>query len=398
MSQEKANLARIRDNQRRSRARRKEYLQELEARLRQCEVQGIEASSEIQMAARRVADENKKLRNLLAQHGVGNDIVEPYLHLSSDDLMSTQYGSESTSVQQLEHLLQTRKIYGGDGNGNANANGNIGPASATTMGQTVQSRESSCSGNTAHSVWDPVYTSRSLSVGQAQTFLSNLKGVSSSQQFMESRRSSAASRHSSISISQNHNPGRNIHSQQQHQQQHQQQQQQRYNMQITLPNTQQQQHSTSSSLLIQTQTTPIYDFDPQYLSSQSYTHISPQTPHIHSQTDLQSQSHQSHSSHPNPSHQPAHTTHSHQTSSPLSTPYTASRLFSTSSNSNPTTHTNTNNMNSCTFATNLISNMSHTDSAIVRAELGCETGMDCSVDNQLVFNVMDRYTGSGVGL
>ena len=46
MSQEKANLARIRDNQSRSHARYKEYLQELEARLRQCELQGIEASTE----------------------------------------------------------------------------------------------------------------------------------------------------------------------------------------------------------------------------------------------------------------------------------------------------------------------------------------------------------------
>jgi hypothetical protein len=34
----------------------------------------------------------------------------------------------------------------------------------------------------------------------------------------------------------------------------------------------------------------------------------------------------------------------------------------------------------------------------VRADLGCMPGMDCEVDNDLVFNMMDRYTGSGVGL
>lgn len=79
MSQEKANLARIRDNQRRSRARRKEYLQELEARLRQIDVKCMEASSEIQLAARRVADQNGKLRELLMQHGVGDDSIEAYL-------------------------------------------------------------------------------------------------------------------------------------------------------------------------------------------------------------------------------------------------------------------------------------------------------------------------------
>ncbi|PSN62309.1 hypothetical protein BS50DRAFT_578125 [Corynespora cassiicola Philippines] len=74
MSESKAtkaqNLARIRDNQRRSRARRKEYLQELEAKLRSCEQMGIEASAEIQSAARKVLEENKRLRALLYERGV----------------------------------------------------------------------------------------------------------------------------------------------------------------------------------------------------------------------------------------------------------------------------------------------------------------------------------------
>ncbi|ORX95698.1 hypothetical protein BCR34DRAFT_193944 [Clohesyomyces aquaticus] len=64
------NLARIRDNQRRSRARRKEYLQELEAKLRSCEQMGVEASAEIQSAARKVLEENRKLRALLVERGV----------------------------------------------------------------------------------------------------------------------------------------------------------------------------------------------------------------------------------------------------------------------------------------------------------------------------------------
>ncbi|KAF1948892.1 hypothetical protein CC80DRAFT_520875 [Byssothecium circinans] len=70
------NLARIRDNQRRSRARRKEYLNELETKLRNCEQMGIEASAEIQNAARRVLDENRKLRSILHERGVSdNEIV-----------------------------------------------------------------------------------------------------------------------------------------------------------------------------------------------------------------------------------------------------------------------------------------------------------------------------------
>ncbi|KAF1944412.1 hypothetical protein EJ02DRAFT_398647 [Clathrospora elynae] len=74
-SHKSQNLARIRDNQRRSRARRKEYLHELEAKLRSCEQVGIEASSEIQGAARKVLDENRKLRSMLQERGVSEPEV-----------------------------------------------------------------------------------------------------------------------------------------------------------------------------------------------------------------------------------------------------------------------------------------------------------------------------------
>lgn len=78
------NLARIRDNQRRSRARRKEYLHELEAKLRSCEQVGIEASSEIQMAARKVLDENRKLRGLLYDRGASEPEIAAALGAASD--------------------------------------------------------------------------------------------------------------------------------------------------------------------------------------------------------------------------------------------------------------------------------------------------------------------------
>ncbi|KAI4220361.1 MAG: hypothetical protein L6R36_007676 [Xanthoria steineri] len=53
---------RIRDNQRRSRARRKEYILELEAKVRGYEQGGVTASAEIQAAARKVVAENEVLR------------------------------------------------------------------------------------------------------------------------------------------------------------------------------------------------------------------------------------------------------------------------------------------------------------------------------------------------
>ncbi|KAF2395686.1 hypothetical protein EJ06DRAFT_552217 [Trichodelitschia bisporula] len=72
----KANLARIRDNQRRSRARRKEYLASLEAKYRECTSAGITASAEMQAAARRVLDENARLKALLRRKGVSEGELE----------------------------------------------------------------------------------------------------------------------------------------------------------------------------------------------------------------------------------------------------------------------------------------------------------------------------------
>lgn len=71
-------------NQRRSRARRKQYLEELEDKLRKCEQTGAEASSEMQIAARRVLEENVRLRNLLKQHGLSEDDIDVLKSESND--------------------------------------------------------------------------------------------------------------------------------------------------------------------------------------------------------------------------------------------------------------------------------------------------------------------------
>ncbi|KAG8425474.1 hypothetical protein J3458_002170 [Metarhizium acridum] len=111
----KANLARIRDNQRRSRARRREYLQELEQRLRVCELQGIEASAEVQMAARRVADENKQLRELLSRYGVTNEYIAHYLHASTANSCESgraqpiRLGEAGVAIQSLNQAMLPRR-------------------------------------------------------------------------------------------------------------------------------------------------------------------------------------------------------------------------------------------------------------------------------------------------
>jgi len=104
--QRNANLARIRDNQRRSRARRKEYLQELETKYRTCEQVGVEASAEIQAAARRVLDENKRLRELLRQQGLSDAEIDG---MSVDRPENPQY---PTAANALESMMGQRRSCG----------------------------------------------------------------------------------------------------------------------------------------------------------------------------------------------------------------------------------------------------------------------------------------------
>jgi len=104
--------ARIRDNQRRLRAKRKEHQKKLEQQLSLYHRQGIAASTEIQMAARKVADENKMLRTLLNKLGVNNNNIEVYLQSSADTTADTLSGAPLTdpsAVETLETLLEPRR-------------------------------------------------------------------------------------------------------------------------------------------------------------------------------------------------------------------------------------------------------------------------------------------------
>ncbi|KAK2001780.1 hypothetical protein LX36DRAFT_628053 [Colletotrichum falcatum] len=89
--------SRIRDNQRRSRARKKEYILEIEQKLRDYQAQGVEASAEVQQAARRVANENHKLRRLLYTLGLANGQIEQYI----------KTGKLDSSIHSLPHVHES---------------------------------------------------------------------------------------------------------------------------------------------------------------------------------------------------------------------------------------------------------------------------------------------------
>ncbi|KAI8648876.1 hypothetical protein NCS56_01503600 [Fusarium sp. Ph1] len=76
------------------------------------ERQGVEASSEVQQAARRVVEENRQLRGLLNRHGITEDEIYRYLHTSgaADQTDPTPIphvtsSNPSDAVQSLQHVI-----------------------------------------------------------------------------------------------------------------------------------------------------------------------------------------------------------------------------------------------------------------------------------------------------
>lgn len=99
MKEGDTSTARIRENQRRSRTRRKEYIQQLEQRLRSFEKLGVAATQDVQKAGRKVAAENISLRSLLMIHGVTEIQIEEYLRSQRQSTSSTL--SQCPSVVSL---------------------------------------------------------------------------------------------------------------------------------------------------------------------------------------------------------------------------------------------------------------------------------------------------------
>ncbi|KAL8844114.1 MAG: hypothetical protein Q9176_001520 [Flavoplaca citrina] len=75
-----APAVRIRENQRRARARRKELIDDLKNRTRDYEMQGVMATAQMQEAARKVLLENRRLRALLVEKGIPTAEIEASLH------------------------------------------------------------------------------------------------------------------------------------------------------------------------------------------------------------------------------------------------------------------------------------------------------------------------------
>ncbi|KAK5102489.1 hypothetical protein LTR70_000345 [Exophiala xenobiotica] len=99
-TQPKSKQDRIRDNQRRSRARRQEYLADLERRLSECQLTCRDADIE-RASLLELQIENGRLRELLALAGVNDQFVEHYV--SQAVAQSGQFPQETNpSLRQLK--------------------------------------------------------------------------------------------------------------------------------------------------------------------------------------------------------------------------------------------------------------------------------------------------------
>lgn len=77
-------LARIRDNQRKSRARKQEHIRELEQKLALYQKQAHQKDVEHRLTVQRLETENRRLKSLLVSVGVPSNIVEGYLRTTEE--------------------------------------------------------------------------------------------------------------------------------------------------------------------------------------------------------------------------------------------------------------------------------------------------------------------------
>lgn len=103
---------RMRENQRRFRARQKELVEELQQQLQEYKQNEIQANTIIQLAARKVAWENAQLRELLATKGVSSASIEAFLASKQQTKSITAArGFQSSAVVHTSpsHITQSQR-------------------------------------------------------------------------------------------------------------------------------------------------------------------------------------------------------------------------------------------------------------------------------------------------
>jgi len=69
---------RLRNNKRRHRQRQADYISSLETQLKEYQSQGVKVTQQVQLSARKVVEDNKRLKALLRHVGVTDDVIETW--------------------------------------------------------------------------------------------------------------------------------------------------------------------------------------------------------------------------------------------------------------------------------------------------------------------------------
>ncbi|TLD33548.1 hypothetical protein PspLS_01075 [Pyricularia sp. CBS 133598] len=114
----KDKASRVRDSQRASRARKRELVESLRARIAEFERRGVQATLQMQQAARAVAEENMQLRNLLALHGVGQAEIDAFLQrgevTQAGEFATTHSRAAEPQLAGLPHPIAHSQNLAGD--------------------------------------------------------------------------------------------------------------------------------------------------------------------------------------------------------------------------------------------------------------------------------------------
>ncbi|RYP24410.1 hypothetical protein DL767_008618 [Monosporascus sp. MG133] len=111
-----AKTSRLTENKRRYRARRKEYVSDLERKLAEAREQGIKATTEVQLAARKVVAENGRLRELLRLAGFGDEDIDVWTR--REDSGDSENGANFYRRREIEQRARLCVAFtGGRGGG-----------------------------------------------------------------------------------------------------------------------------------------------------------------------------------------------------------------------------------------------------------------------------------------
>ncbi|OQD75170.1 hypothetical protein PENDEC_c008G03754 [Penicillium decumbens] len=83
-------LARVRENQRKSRARKQEHTRDLEQQLAACKKQAQQKDIEYRLALQKMHAENRNLRTLLGSLGISAELIQQYVIVADQDTSVTR--------------------------------------------------------------------------------------------------------------------------------------------------------------------------------------------------------------------------------------------------------------------------------------------------------------------